>query len=243
MRGSRATHMRMVDALRQLQDIDSRIDAAQVTLAQLGAQLAETGPVAARTAETERARQELRRLEGQQRDLELQAEERRSKIAADEGKLYGGRVTNPKELGNLADEVAQDRRQLSVIEDKLLALFDQIDATASRVRELERTLGEETRSWNARQEQAQTRLRETESGVTALAQQRVSAAATIGPPDRSTYDTLRRQKGGVAVAQVQQRTCQACRVALTPAQEQRARIGAELVTCTSCGRILFVPLA
>jgi len=243
VRGSRATHMRMVDALRQLQDMDSRIDSARATLAQLGAQLAETGPVAARAAETERARQELRRLEAQQPDLELQAEERRSKIAADEGKLYGGRVTNPKELASLADEVAQDRRQLSAIEDKLLALFDQIDATASRLRELESTLREETRSWNTRQEQAQTRLRETESGVTALEQQRTAAADAVGPPVRSTYDTLRRQKGGVAVAQVQQRTCQACRVALTPAQEQRARIGAELVTCTSCGRILFVPLA
>ena len=235
--------MRTVDALRQLQDIDSRIDSARAALARLKVQLSETGPVPALAEETERARQELRRLEPQQLDLELQAEERRSKIAADESKLYGGRVTNPKELASIADEVAQDRRQLSAIEDKLLALFDQIDSTSSHVKELETKLAEATRAWNTQQEQAQRALRDAESTVVALDGQRAATAAAVDASARLTYDGLRRQKGGIAVAQVQRRTCQACRVALTPVQEQRARIGADLVTCTSCGRILFVPLA
>jgi predicted nucleic acid-binding Zn-ribbon protein len=234
--------MRTVDALRQLQDIDSRLDSTRAAVRQLGAQLEEAGPVPALVGETDAARGELRQLEPQQRDLELQAEERRSKIAADEGKLYGGRVTNPKELSSLADEVAQDRRQLSTIEDKLLELFDQVDSATTRLKELEATLAEETRTWNARQEQVRAKLHEAELAAAGLEERRSSAAGAVDGAARSTYELLRRQKGGVAVAQVQQRTCQACRVSLTPAQEQRARIGNDLVTCTSCGRILFVPI-
>jgi predicted nucleic acid-binding Zn-ribbon protein len=234
--------MRMVDALRQLQDIDSRLDSTRAVIAQLGAQMADAGPVPALTEETDAARHELRQLEPQQRDLELQAEERRSKIAADEGKLYGGRVTNPKELSSLADEVAQDRRQLSTIEDKILDLLDQLDSATKRLKDLEAKLGGETRTWNARQEQVRAKLQEAETAVAALEKQRDGAAAAVDGVSRATYDLIRRQKGGVAVALVQQRICQACRVALTPVQEQRARIGNDLVTCTSCGRILYVPI-
>jgi len=54
------------------------------------------------------------------------------------------------------------------------------------------------------------------------------------------YDRLRSTRGGQAVAEVKQRTCQGCRVTLTAAFEQRLRHGDALVTCQSCGRILYL---
>jgi predicted nucleic acid-binding Zn-ribbon protein len=54
------------------------------------------------------------------------------------------------------------------------------------------------------------------------------------------YDRLRTTRGGQAVAEVKQRTCQGCRVTLTAAYEQRLRHGDQLVTCQSCGRILYL---
>jgi predicted nucleic acid-binding Zn-ribbon protein len=234
--------VRVVDSLRQLQDIDQRSDAARATIAQLRTQLGDRGAINRREAELAVERKALHDLEARQRDLELQAEARRNKIQADEGKLYSGRVTSPKELSSLSDEVAQDRRQLSTVEDELLNLFEELDEAKSRVQELEDTLARESQEWTTAQAAAQSKMTSTESSLSMLEQQRTALVETIPAAANTTYQTLRRQKGGLAVAPVLQRTCQACRVGLTPAQEQRARIGTDLVMCNSCGRILFVSL-
>jgi len=108
--------MRKTDILRQLQDADSRIDATRTTIETLEGQLGQRDALVAREAEIEGLRKELHAIEAQQRDLDLQADDRRTKIAADEGKLYGGKVTNSKELESLQQEVSQDKRQLSAID-------------------------------------------------------------------------------------------------------------------------------
>jgi len=234
--------VRKVDLLHQIQDVDSRLDAARTAVAQLQAEIGERSAIARREAELAVVQRQLHGLQGQQRDLDLQADEKRAKIKVDEAKLYGGRVTSPKELQSLTDEVAQDRRQLSSIEDQLLELYDRLDELTKQASALEATLARETAAWKARQQELTSRLAENESALVALQTRRESSVATLDPAARSTYESLRRQKGGVAVATVHQRTCQACRVGLTASQEQRARIGNELATCNSCGRILFVAL-
>lgn len=234
--------MRKVDLLHQLQDVDSRLDSARALITRLSAEIGNRVALTAREAELAAAQKELRELEARQRDLELQAEDRRAKIAADEGKLYSGRVTNPKELGSLSDEVAQDKRQLNAVEDKLLDVIERVEETTARARSLEASLAAETREWTAAQDLARSRIAEAERTIDTLNAQKASAASKLSPSDISTYETLRRQKNGLAVAQVQQRTCQACRVSLTPVLEQRARIGTDLIPCHSCGRILFVAL-
>ena len=234
--------MRKIDLLHQLQEIDSQADAIRPQIASLEHDIGNRQALDARAREIEVTRAEVRAIEAQQRDLELQAEAHRAKIAADEGKLYGGRVSNPKELASLADEVAQDKHQLSTVEDKLLAILDQLDEVASRLAASERSAAREQQEWEASQAQMRLRLGTARESIAALDSRRATAAAAVDPASRSTYETLRRQKGGLAIATVRQRTCLGCRVTLTASQEQRARIGNELITCHSCGRIHFVPL-
>ncbi len=64
------------------------------------------------------------------------------------------------------------------------------------------------------------------------------AIAEIPWADLQAYERLRRTKGGVAVAAVQNGICGGCRVGV-PAQILRtARASTELTPCPSCGRIL-----
>lgn len=234
---------RKIDLLKELQDIDTQLDQFRGELAQVRLEIGERSALDRRTEEVASARTRLARLETDQRDLELQAEVHRAKIAADEKRLYGGTVTNPKELEALNHDVAQARRQLSPLEDRILELFDQTDEAARLRSGLEATLNRETAEWNQRQTQAHQRTEQLEGLVASTETRREAVASQIDGPTRSLYDRLRQQKGGTAVALVLQRTCQACRVGLTPAIEQRSRIGAEIVTCQSCGRILFIPVS
>ena len=71
--------MRTVDLLRQLQELDSRIDTARTLITQLSTKLGDRQMLAKRETEVSAVRAELHGLEAQQRDLELQAEERRAR--------------------------------------------------------------------------------------------------------------------------------------------------------------------
>jgi uncharacterized protein len=235
--------MRKVDTLRQLQDADSRIDATRAAISTLEGQIGEKSALEAREAEIQALQKELHALEADQRDLELQADERRTKIKKDEDKLYGGKVTNPKELDSLQHEVAQDKRQLGAVEDKLLEILERTEELGGHLKELRAAHERALAAWTAEQSSAVDKLQQAQVQQAAAEAKRKEVASQLPASDLSTYETIRRQKGGVAVAAVQQRTCQSCRVGLTPNQEQRARIGQEIQLCHSCGRILFVALS
>lgn len=235
--------MRIVDVLHELQGVDSQLEGAHSTLAQVQKEIGDRSVLAPLNQQLVEGWAEFHKIEAEQRDLELNAEGKRMKIASDDGKLYSGRVTSPKELESLSQEVQMEKHQLSIVEDRLLELLDASETGSKRLADLEAELARTTDDWNARQIRAKGRVQELEATITSLDGARSGLVGQLDGSTRANYDSLRRQKGGIAVATVLQRTCQACRVSsLTAALEQRARIGHELVNCPSCGRIIFVSL-
>ena len=55
----------------------------------------------------------------------------------------------------------------------------------------------------------------------------------------STYERVRKGKGGSVVVVVKKRACGACYKALTPKKIQDIRKGDKIMTCDNCGRLLF----
>ncbi len=75
-----------------------------------------------------------------------------------------------------------------------------------------------------------------------LADLQAERNATISRVDADvlkTYETLRKQRRGLAVAEVTENACRACGTTLNAALQQSARHATELVYCPSCGRILY----
>jgi predicted nucleic acid-binding Zn-ribbon protein len=236
--------MRTVDILHELQAVDSQLDAARIALTGVQSEIGDRSSLTPLTQQVAAAQSELQQLQAEQRDLELDAAGKSSKVTADNTKLYSGRVTNPKELASLAEEVEQERHQLGVVEDRLLEILEATEQLTARLNDLQTALASQTRTWNTGQERARARAVELQESIRLLEDQRESLTTQVSPAVRSSYDHLRRQKGGLALGTVVQRTCQACRVAsLTPALEHRARVGDELVNCPSCGRILYISIS
>jgi hypothetical protein len=72
-----------------------------------------------------------------------------------------------------------------------------------------------------------------------LSAQRSQLAQTLDQSEVLKYDTLRRSKGGTAVARVERGLCQSCRMSLPSQHLQRLRSGRQTVNCSSCGRMLL----
>jgi predicted nucleic acid-binding Zn-ribbon protein len=230
--------MRKVEVLRELQTVDTARDQAQTRLAQIRHQWGRREPLDAAIAVEQEATSTLRHWETEQQDLELEVGKMRAKLKADTDKLYSGRGS-PRELQDLSHEVDQDARQVSDREDRLLAVFDEVDAAQKTAQQATARREEIETAWKREQERLAQGRRELEAEIARLTAQRDQIAAQSDPVGLRQYESLRRSKGGLAVVAVQQRTCQACRITLPSSEEQKARTSNDLVTCNSCGRILY----
>lgn len=231
--------MSIVDLLRELQAVDSSLETDRTSLARIEAELGDRSHVESLRVERESRAVTLRRVESDQRDLELEVEKLRGHLQDIERKLYGGRVGDAKELTNLNREAGQFRGLISTREDRLLGIFESADEASGALRAAEQALREAVETRTAREHQLAAE-RDRLAGT--IRTEEATREALRGQADAAavrTYDNLRRSRGGLAVAEVRQRTCQGCRVSLPSSLEQRARHADTLVFCQSCGRILY----
>ena len=190
----------------------------------------------ASAAAAEAALQNCRVLQAEREQAQLRAADR---LTQAQGKLYSGRVRNPKELEDAERDVAQLRRQHTQVEDALLEALitteSAAEMAASRQAELAR-LTAARQATHAKLLAEQSRLNER---LVAEHTRQAAARGAIAPAVLHTYDTLRPRRGGRAVARVDGDTCGVCLVAIPPVKLQAARDGEALVYCENCGRVLW----
>lgn len=231
--------MATLDLLRQLQALDTRVDADRDRVATIEATVGDRSEYESARREHQTRAAALKRLEGEQRDLDLQAGNTRQQLSDGEQRLYSGQIRNPRELDDLKRKGDEQRRQISGFDERLMGLMEQIDAASKASREAEdrlRTIVAERRTLEA---ELIAERKSLLAEIRASQAQRDSLRAQLDAQTLRLYDRLRESRGGLAVAEVRQRTCQGCRVSMTASAEQRLRHGDAIVTCQSCGRILY----
>lgn len=233
--------MKKIELLRDLQEIDTALDQVGRELEECRSRLGDDSELIPLREEAESTRRESLDLQRKGRELDAEIESRRFKLTADEKKLYDGSIRNPKELGSLSQEVDIEKGQVSKLEDESLANMDASEGATARASEAARVLEARDREWKAEQADLETRCAALARRQADLTSQRKEAAGLVDAATLRSYESVRRMRAGVAVAPIERGACQGCRISLSSAVVQRARAGADLVPCQSCGRFLFVP--
>ena len=207
------------DARLRLNDM-SAIEAVRRRQALLGSHLAE-------------ARSERRKREAAVSGLERRLENL-------DRRIYGGFVTNPRELEASEDERAFLQQQRSEEEDGLLealVLSEELEEGLSAA-------GERLVALESAQAAERPGLLELEQRlldqIARLRQAREEAAPLLPPATLSTYESLLKSKNGHAVARVERSVCQGCRMTLPTMEVQRARLSSGVALCSNCGRMIYV---
>jgi predicted nucleic acid-binding Zn-ribbon protein len=230
--------MTRLDLLRELQDIDTRIADNARTRQEISARLADDSATRAVQAEFDNAQRALHAQRAQLRALEMQADAYAEKIKGVDARLYGGTVSNPKELSGLNQDEQMLKRRKNEVEDQMLDTMAAIE-TAERAVNEKRAALEKTQQLraasNARDEHA---LRELEKRAAELAHAREQIIQHLNADDARVYENLRREIKGRAVARIKGVSCSACGYEVPNAIASRARVGEELAFCVNCGRIL-----
>jgi len=170
---------------------------------------------------------------------EAEVESQRIKIEHAEASLYGGQVTNPKELQDLQMDVASLKKYLGTLEERELEAM-------VRAEETENALDESNKKLQAVQsnlkEQNRDLANESEAlnqDIERLAPERKAIVDDIVEDLLNAYEKLRKQKKGIAVAAMAENSCSACGTTLTQSQHQNARSTDGLFNCPTCGRIIY----
>ncbi len=182
----------------------------------------------------------LQEAELLQRENQIDIESRRERTQALETQLYDGSMVNARDLEALQHEAASVRHLLEQDEAMSLELSIQVEESRSRCGELNDQLSEIRARWEVQQGELNRRVAELRAEQSEYEKQRELLAARFDPATLQRYETLRKSKGGRAVAKVERDLCQGCRMSLPTQLRQRVKSGRQAVNCSSCGRMLFV---
>lgn len=228
--------------LRELQALDYYID-------RLRREVAELDPGEQLRATLERSRQRLEQVKVRYQELhatatdqELRLQAFDEKLRQTEADLYSGRIKNPRELQLLQEEIEQAKRMREEMDVEMLRIWEQMETMKHDIDEAERDLQHAERLYEAHVEDFRQRKAALESEIEYHLGERAELTAQIDPEVLARYEQLRQRLGGTAVAVVDQKACSVCHTLLTPYILKRLQNEHTLITCESCGRLLYDPL-
>ncbi len=223
-----------------LQDVDLALDKAVSRLAQIEGALGESEELAEARARVTECRMRSDDLRSHQAELEWSVEEVQTKATAVESKLYGGSVTNAKELSDLQADLKSVQAHLRKREDALLALLVEIEDAEALLKDADAECAGVEAGWSLGQEELIAERDRLQPEAARLQSIRDNVATEIDRASLNLYRMLRERRGGQAAAKVERGMCQGCRISLPVSVMQKTRAGAGLVQCVSCERILVM---
>jgi predicted nucleic acid-binding Zn-ribbon protein len=231
--------MNITQQLYQLQELDLDRDKHLQRLKEIQAQLGESEALNAARAQVAQIETELGRERARQQDLELEIQSLDAKLASDEERLYSGRVTNPKELTDLQKESIALRKHHGVLDERLLAVMLAVEESESALGQARQASMELQSSWEAQQQRLQQEQAKLKAELTQLDQARARHAGALAPSQLAQYESLRRDKGGVALALIEDGFCSRCGVEVSERKLNQIILDESPVFCGNCGRILM----
>ena len=233
-----------LDVLLELSDVDAqraRIDAQLADLPEQRAVEEAEERLEAAIKQGDALRVEVTTVEAEQRRHEREIEQFQTRIAKEQERLYGGGITNAKEMQSVESEIDAAQRRVDEHELELLEAMEAADDLAARIDEAART-AEQTRAEIVELEAARDKAAQDLMAQKAeLDVERDKLRHQLGGDAIDQYDGIReRIPAGVAVGELSGMSCTACRIDLPYAEVNELRDGDTLTTCPNCRRLLVV---
>jgi predicted nucleic acid-binding Zn-ribbon protein len=222
-----------------LQEVDTALESRRGSLADAESRLGETEDLLASRERVAELLAAARAAASEQKDVELEADGVRAKIAPQETKLYSGSIKNPKELKDLQADIDQLKRHLSGIEDRDLEALTNVERAENELHAAEAELAALDAAWRQEQAELNERIGRLTLEIVEHEEIRRERAERVAAELLRTYDRLRVAHQGRGVAKLDRNLCMGCRISLPVNLVNRARAGSALAQCPNCERILI----
>lgn len=184
-------------------------------------------------------KQKLEEINHEQHKLDGELELLSGKIKEEEQKLFSGQVMNPKELSAIQQEIISLRKRSDEMETEDLELMEAMDASSSRIEELEKGLAEVRELESGARREYERELAEKEEQVLENESRRDVLRARVDRETLDLYDKLLVRKGGLAVVPIEEGSnCGGCHIQFSLTQIDKFQHTEGIFRCDVCGRIL-----
>jgi predicted nucleic acid-binding Zn-ribbon protein len=232
-------------ALLELQGHDSAIDRLTARRGSLpeDARLAELADALAAVDQLTAERDgTMATVQRDQSRLEHEVDTVATKARNEDARAVSGKVTSPKELTAIQEEVAGLKRRQATLEDDLLELMEQRETLEAELTELATRRDAFTADQAEVTKARDAALAEIDRELDGERTARDQVVPEVGEQLRALYDQIRSRQGGIGAAALVGNTCQGCRVSISPVELAAIRKlpPEEVKRCENCRRILVV---
>ncbi|HEY7404662.1 MAG TPA: C4-type zinc ribbon domain-containing protein [Candidatus Angelobacter sp.] len=215
---------------REVARLTDEIAALPKRVAAIEAKLAE------HKAAVEKAKTQIKNNEASRRQLDADIKGFQEKIA--KYRSQSSSVKTNDEYRALMHEVEFSERQISACEDKILELMISLENDEKSLKVAEAELKTESADVEKEKAEARVRTAEDEKLVAGLQGKRSELRTGVNDSALAHYDRVMRQRKS-AISEARDHKCLACFVMIRPQTWQDIRSNEQIVTCSSCGRILY----
>ena len=182
------------------------------------------------TAETGRMTKLRRQQERELEEVTDQLKKRQSRLFE---------IKTNQEYSAVLKEIEGLKHKVSVLEEAILVLLDQIEVELkARAEEEQRVRSSEAEALRDTQRK-EAELRQLRGRLSELQGARKGRSKNVELSLLQQYLRLLKSRAGLAVAPARDGSCEGCHVALTPQLYNEVRRNEEILTCERCGRILY----
>ena len=227
-----------IELLATLQTVDQRLRSKTLEVADGQGRVVELEEaVRTQTGGTEAAREAMAALTARQRDLE-------ARLAAAETKMKDRRmrltrIRNDKDLGVAKREVDLLKEEVTALETELMTVMEQVEAATTKQKEIDAELARLTAARDAEAATLAEKLDRLTAEITREQATRTELVRTVDGELRRKYEMIFSRRGGLAVVEIREGTCQGCRMRVPPQLFNEIQRNTNVVLCPSCQRILY----
>ncbi len=227
-----------IEKLLILQDRDRKISRVQQELAHIAPERETLRAKAAATqSQLDAAKNRVKLTEAERKRLEVDVEGKKAQIEKYANQQLQTRKN--EEYRALAHEIETCKADINQIEDREIELMEQAEAAQKEVvrattemNEAKKLVEGQVGQLNQREENLKKELADLQSG-------RAEIAAAVDESGRARYERLLKSKGDNVVVGVDHGACGGCHMKLPAQILVNCRAQKEIVSCNSCGRILY----
>ena len=172
--------------------------------------------------------------------IELDLTEKSNKIEKHQEDLYGGKITDIKELKQIQKVIAHYKEEKDSIEEKILDLMEEMEDLDKSIGHLDEDLKAEEKEFKKRKEEMDLSRLAIEKNMNSLNIKREETLNKI-TDDRllKEYEHLRKEKGGKAIMEVDGSMCPGCCLDLPSDAIYQLKKNRKIIICPNCSRILI----
>ena len=183
---------------------------------------------------------ELEAKEDDQKRLEEEVSAIDERVLEQEANLYSGEVSAIKDLQAIQGDIAGLHERKRLVEDQIIMVMEQVEPLKALLESLQTEEQANAEHQNELKDALRVNEENIDMQIESVERERSELASFTSPSLLEIYESIRKQAGNIAVAQLNGRTCKGCHLDLPAVEVDRLKKlpPDELIHCEECGCIL-----